>query len=324
MQITILLISGFILLIVGAEVLVRSASRFAAIMGMTPLVIGLTVVALGTSSPELAISIQSALSDSSDLAVGNAVGSNILNTLLILGICSLVLPLAIKSQVVKIDVPFMVVATVTLLVVAWDGMLSRLEGIGFIVSLLLYIGFQVAMSRKQTRLERERVLEQTGAFDEVPTGFGKLTLYVLAVILGLGILAAGCTLFVDGSVRLAKLIGMSELIIGLTVVSVGTSLPELVTCLIASYKGEREMAVGSIVGSNLFNILGVLGVTAIITPQGLAVPSQALYLDIPVAIFAVVICLPIFFTGAVISRREGAVMMGLYLVYVTYLILRAG
>ncbi len=330
MIIALQLIAGFILLIVGAEVLVRGASRLAALFGMTPLVIGLTVVALGTSSPEFAVSLQSALSDSSDLAVGNAVGSNTMNVLLILGLSSMVLPLNVKRQVVRIDVPFMILATVALYLIAQDGNISTLEGAAFFGSLIGYIVFSIVNARRQTRAEKAEADKLIGELEDVAemenqssSRFTIISLQLSMVLVGLVTLGLGCRLFVDGSVELATLLGLSELVIGLTVVSIGTSLPELVTTLIACMKGERDLAVGNIVGSNLFNILGVLGLTSIVAPGGLPVPDQATSFDIPVTLGAAIILLPIFFAGGRIYRWEGALLFTLYLCYVTYLVMNA-
>jgi len=326
---------GFALLIVGAEVLVRGAVRLAALLGMTPLVIGLTVVAFGTSSPELAVSLQSAFAGSAELAVGNAVGSNTLNILLILGLSATVFPLTVQRQVIRLDVPVMIGVTFALLMIGWDGRISRIEGISMVVFLSCYISFLIKISRRETKQAREAAVlaaaelaaEGNGDQDEAELEIGsQLALFLtqcLLVIAGLLILGFGCRLFVNGSVELARLLGVSELMIGLTVVSIGTSLPELVTTVIASVRNQREMAVGNIVGSNLFNILCVLGVTASVSPEALPVPPQALAFDIPVTLAAAIICLPIFFTKMEISRWEGVLMLVLYITYVSYLVMSA-
>ncbi|MGI9519018.1 MAG: calcium/sodium antiporter [Pirellulaceae bacterium] len=327
MIIAIQLMAGFILLIIGAEFLVRGAGELALLFGMTPLVIGLTVVALGTSSPEFAVSIQSAMAGKADLAVGNAVGSNTLNVLLILGLSAMIIPLSVRSQVVKLDVPVMVAATIVLLLVANDGEISRIEGICFLVALSCYLIYLIRIGRREALQEQAAYLQESperiiSEEDRIPTRH-KIALQVGLVVGGLILLAVGCRLFVFGSSSLARVLGVSELIIGLTVVSVGTSLPELVTCVIASIRGQRDMAVGNIVGSNLFNILGVLGLTSVIAEGGLPVASQAIGFDIPVTLAAAVICLPIFFTDAEISRWEGGLMFVLYLCYAAYLVLSA-
>ena len=335
MIIALQILFGFAFLIVGAEVLVRGAVRLAALLGMTPLVIGLTVVAFGTSSPELAVSLQSAFAGSAELAVGNAVGSNTLNILLILGLSATVFPLAVQRQVIRLDVPVMIGVTIGLLLIGWDGRISRVEVIAMVVFLSCCISFLIKISRAETKRAREAAeiaatemaANDGGADEPDESEAGSAWILFLTqcglVLAGLLILGLGCRLFVDGSVELARLLGVSELMIGLTVVSIGTSLPELVTTVIASFRNQREMAVGNIVGSNLFNILCVLGVTASVSPEALPVPMQALRFDIPVTLGAAVICLPIFFTKMEISRWEGVLMLVLYLAYISYLVMSA-
>lgn len=316
-------------MIVGSEVMLRGASNLAALMGMTPLVIGLTVVAFGTSSPELAVSIQSVFAGSPDLAVGNAVGSNTLNILLVLGLSAMILPLTVKSQVVKLDVPVMVGATVALWLVCRDGDLSRLEGIGFVSALAIYISLLIWIARRETRMKREATRAEMSEDDVLAlmeTGTGRKSGYAshfAQVVAGLVVLGVGCRIFVIGSVDLAKTMGVSELVIGLTVVSIGTSLPELVTTVVACFRGQRDIAIGNIVGSNLFNILCVLGITASVAPEALPVEPQAMNFDIPVTLAAACICLPIFFSGMEISRWEGLVMFLLYGAYLTYVLMHA-
>lgn len=329
MLIALQILGGFALLIVGSEVLVRGASNLAALLGMTPLVIGLTVVAFGTSSPELAVSIQSVFEGKADLAVGNAVGSNILNVLLVLGLSSLVVPLTVKSQVVKFDVPLMIGATLALLLVTLDGSLSRIEGISFVAVLIAYITILIRKARRETKQEKADAMSklpesEAMALMEADVANPKATgIYFALLVGGLIILGVGCSLFVDGSVALAKVIGVSELVIGLTVMSVGTSLPELVTTVVAVLRGERDMAVGNIVGSNMFNILCVLGITSSIAPDSIPVKAEVLHLHLPVALASAVICLPIFFTKWEISRWEGALMLVLYSAYMTYMLMQA-
>jgi len=344
MEIALLIIGGFVLLVAGAEVLVRGASRLALVLGMTPLVVGLTVVALGTSSPEIAICIESGITGASDLAVGNAVGSNTMNLLVVLGLCAIVSPLSVKSQIVKVDVPLLIVVTgVLLLLVAFDRNLSRWEGIAFLVFLAGYIGLQIRGGRRETLRERERKAREQAAarptagelpvdletenfsrLVDLPTGLppvsrGSVVVCILMVIGGLLGLTYGSQLFVDGSIKLARLLGISELIIGLTIVSVGTSLPELITCLVATVRGEKDIAVGNIIGSNMSNILAVLGSTAAVT-GGIPVPDQSIYVDIPVTFFALILCFPIIVTGNKINRWEGSLMLGSYVAYLAWLI----
>lgn len=324
MDIIFQLLAGFVLLLVGAEVLVRGASRLAAAIGMSQLVIGLTVVALGTSAPEFAVSLQSALSGSVDLAIGNAVGSNILNTLLILGISALVIPLAVSKDVMRVDFPVMLIATAGLYYLAMDGVLSLIDGLILFSTMVAYLTWLVWCSERRRRKRKRddaRAINAAGEIQaETPKTLLSVVFNLVLVVVGLGLLIYGCDLFVDACVKTARTLGVSELMIGLTIVSLGTSLPELLTCLVAALRGHRDIAVGNVVGSNLFNILGVLGLTAIVANNGLPVAAAAISFDIPVAIGAVLLCIPVFITGWKISRKEGALMVACYAAYIIYLI----
>lgn len=309
-------IAGLLLLIGGAEVLVRGASRLAAAFGISPLVVGLTVVAFGTSSPELAVSIKAVVSDQGGVSIGNVVGSNIFNVLFILGLSALVTPLVVAQQLVKLDVPLMILLSVLVLVLGLDGVYSRVEGLILFGGLIIYIAFLLVQSRK----------ESPAVLEEYDREFGeqKLSspwLNLVMVVVGLGLLMLGSNWFVDSAIIIARYFGVSDAIIGLTIVAVGTSLPEVVTSVIASLRGERDIAVGNIVGSNLFNIMGVLGLASLVAPAGLNVPDAVLHFDIPVMIVVAFACLPVFFTGSEISRWEGAVLLAYYVGYTLYLVL---
>lgn len=310
-----LAVVGVALLVFGADLLVRGASGLAFAAGITPLVIGLTVVAAGTSAPELAVSLQGALSGQPDLAIGNVVGSNLANILLILGASALIAPLTVSRQLVRIDVPLMIVASVVMMILADDGRVSRLDG-------MLLFGGLVAYLVLQVRLGRRGALEVPAADVPAPARGGRAGQIALLVV-GLGLLVLGARWLVSGAVAVAQAMGVSELVIGLTVVAVGTSLPEIATSLLATFRGEREMAVGNVVGSNLFNILGILGICAIAAPGGIPVAHAAGAFDIPVMLAATVACLPIAFTGYVIARWEGFVFLAYYVAYVVYAIMAA-
>ena len=305
-------------LIAGGEVLIRSSSKLAAAVGISPLVIGLTVVALATSAPELAVVVQSALRDKADLAIGNAVGSNILNVLFVLGVSALVAPVIVTSRLILWDVPLMIGASILLLLLSLDGRLGRADGALLFGLLLAYVTWTIRESRK-ARLAV--MAEYAGKYG--PNRRNVMGLQVVLLVLGLALLVVGAHLTVDGSVVIAKALGASELIIGLTVIAVGTSLPEVVTSIVASYRGEREIAVGNVIGSNMFNILGVLGVGSAIAQGGIAVTANAIRFDMPVMIVVAIVCLPIFFVDSRISRWEGGLFFGYYLVYVVYLFLDA-
>ena len=249
MIIALQILAGFVMLIVGAELLVRGSSRLAALLGMTPLVIGLTVVAFGTSSPELAVSLDSVFDDKAGVAVGNAIGSNILNVLLILGLSAAAVPLLVKPQVVFFDVPILIGVTIALILQCMDGQLSRMDGVMMFSTLVIYIIVLIKIARRETKADRlaqhQQMLDdgdEAGAQELLESN--KLTASTLfsnlgIAAIGLLILGFGGNLFVGGSVSLAKIMGVSDLMIGLTVISIGTSLPELITTLVAAAKGER-------------------------------------------------------------------------------------
>jgi len=314
-----LLLLGLALLLVGAEMLVRGASRLALATGMSPLVIGLTVVAFGTSTPELAVSIGAANSGAPDIALGNVVGSNITNVLLILGVSALIAPLIVARQLIRVDVPIMLGVSVLALVLALDGGIGRVDGA---ILAALLVGYTLL----QVRLGRSDPAAGDTALDTVngpPRGTRAWVMNVALVGGGLALLILGANWLVDSATLIARQFGLSELVIGLTVVAVGTSMPEIATSIIATIRGQRDLAVGNVVGSNIFNLLGVLGLAAVISPTGIPVSPAAVNFDIPVMIATAVACLPIFFTGHSIQRWEGAVFLGYYVAYTAYLLLDA-
>ncbi|MCU0290773.1 MAG: calcium/sodium antiporter [Thermoanaerobaculaceae bacterium] len=315
-----LLGSGFLLLVVGAEGLVRGAVRLAAASGISSLVIGLTVVAFGTSAPELAVSVGAGLGGQADIAVGNVVGSNILNVLLILGLSALIVPLTVARQLVRLDVPVMIGVSLLTWLLALNGRLGRLEGALLATGLVVYVVWSIRVSRRQS----EAVPEGTdAAVRRGPLPWSWWVASAALTVGGLAVLVVGARLMVDGAVALARGLGVSELIIGLTVIAAGTSLPEVATSVMAALRGERDIAVGNVVGSNIFNLLGVLGLTAMVSPRGIGVAPAALGFDLPVMLAVAVACLPVFLTGFTISRAEGALLLGYYVAYVTYLSLHA-
>lgn len=309
-----MLMAGLVLLVLGAEWLVRGASQLAIRAGISPLAIGLTVVAYGTSTPELAVSVNAALSGQADIAVGNVVGSNICNVLLILGVSALAAPLIVSSQLVRLDVPLMIAVSLGTIGLAIDGNVSRMDGLILLAAAIGYTVLQLVLARR----------ESSKAVDvDVVAPAGSVIASILFIVIGLGLLMLGAQWMVGSAVTIAKWWGVSELVIGLTVVAVGTSLPELMTSVVASLRGQRDIAVGNIVGSNLFNLTAVLGAAAAISPSGVAVAAETLRFDLPVMTAVAVICLPIFFTGSSIARWEGALLLAYYVAYVTYLVLAA-
>jgi len=311
---------GFVLLVAGAEGFVRGAAKLAAVIGLSPLVIGLTVVSYGTSAPELAVSLQASLQGQADIALGNVVGSNIFNILMTLGIAALIVPLTVAQQLIRLDVPIMIGVTALMLMFAVDGNLGRFDGIVLLVGSVVYTAFLVLQSRKESDTEVQA--EYAKEYAPISKPSWQLAAKNSAILLiGLTILVVGANLLVTGATSIAESFGISQLIIGLTIVAIGTSLPELATSLVACYRGERDIAVGNVVGSNIFNILTILGVTATLT--GVPVSNAAIRFDIPVMLAVAVASLPIFYTGNRISRWEGMLFISYYVAYTAYLALNA-
>jgi cation:H+ antiporter len=312
-----LLVLGFAGLLLGAELLVRAAVRLSFAMGLSPLVVGLTVVAFGTSAPEMAATIVASTQGRSDLAFGNVLGSNTFNVLFILGLSAAITPLVVAQKLVRIDVPLMIGMALIVSALALDGRIARFEGMILLVGLIAYIVFAIRRSpaespevqeayerqlRRKKRRTRWRLLADAGWF-----------------LLGLGLLVGGSRAVVAGAVALARALGISELLVGLTVIAVGTSLPEVATSLLAALRGHRDIAAGNVIGSNIFNLLGVLGLAGVLAPKGVVVSRVALTVDLPVMLAACVACLPIFVTGYRISRGEGVLLFAHYMTYATFL-----
>ena len=314
----VLFLVGVVILVLGAELLVRGASRLAVANGIPPLVVGMTVVAYGTSSPELAIGVGSALAGQTELALGNVVGSNIANILLVIGISALLAPMAVSRRLVRTDIPVMIGITLALVILSLDHNLGRVEGLALVLAAVVFTVWSIRQGRKERR---------TGGEDESATAVGGGTRWQLIqvgyVIVGLAMLIAGSQLVVDGAVWLAGALGASEIIIGLTVVAIGTSLPEVVTSIIASIRGRIDLALGNIIGSNILNILAVLGAAAAASPDGVNVATAVLNFDFPVMTIVAIVCLPVFFTDHFVTRWEGGLFLGYYVAYLVYLVLNA-
>lgn len=307
-----MLLGGLALLLAGANALVRGATHLARAIGISPLVVGLTIVAFGTSSPELAIATSSAISGNGALAIGNVVGSNIANVLLILGLAAVIAPLIVKKRLIRIDVPIMIVLSLLMYLMASNGSIERWEGIVLFTIAVVYTTFLILQSKKKEASVKRP--EKT----KHPIRTWRDVLFILA---GLAMLILGSKLLVEGAMNIAKALEVSELIVGLTVVAIGTSAPEIATTVTAAIKGEREMAIGGVIGSNIYNILLVLGISSSVAPSPLPVPASALAFDIPVMIAVAVACLPIFFVGFKIMRWEGALFLIYYVAYTLYLVL---
>ncbi len=301
---------GFTLLGLGAEFLVRGAAKIARGIGVSSLVVGLTIVAFGTSLPELMVSIKAAIIGNSDICIANVVGSNTFNVLFILGICALVKPLAVSHQLIKIDVPVMIFSSILLFLLASDGKINFLEG--FIMAFIL-VNYTVIIIKKSKSEEESPIKIET-----------KYWVKNLSLILGgFVLLALGADYLVNGAIELARLLGVDDAVIGLTIVAAGTSLPELATSFVATLKGERDIAIGNIIGSNIFNILFILGASSMFSAKGLIVSPDILHYDIPVTIGVALLCYPVFVWGKIISRSEGFLFLASYVAYTIFLILKA-
>ena len=314
-------VAGLIILVLGAEILIRGASRLAAAVGVTPLVIGLTVVAFGTSSPELAVNLQAAAIGDTSIGLGNILGSSIFNILVILGITAIISPLKVAQQLVRLDIPVMIGVSILAYLVSLDGRISRLEGFFLAIGLVVYILFLLKKCPDECQAVKDEYAQEfgTGPLKGARAWLNNIGL----VVAGLVMLTLGSQWLVNGAEYLAQALGLSQLIIGITIVALGTSLPEVATSVIAALRGERDIAAGNAIGSNIFNILSVLGLTSLVSPKGIFVPMPALTFDFPVMIAVAVAAMPIFFTGNVISRWEGWLLLGYYVTYALYLILDA-
>lgn len=314
----ILILIGLALLVAGAELLVKGASHLANRLGLPPLAIGLTVVAFATSTPELMVALETTFSGRPDIAVGTAVGSNIFNVLFVLGLAALVAPIVVSSHLLRLDVPLMIFVSTLFYYRCQDRVISQLEGLLFFVGLAIYTGAMLYFGHREHVGRRAPSPPQKSAAPHAP-------LVRSLVFMGAGfiLIALGSHWLVEGGVQVAQWMRVSDMIIALTLVAVGTSLPELVMSVVASARGERDIAVGGLVGSNIFNLLGVLGLTALLTPGGLPVAPVLIAFDIPVMVAVAIVCLPIFFTGGEIARWEGALLLVYYLIYAIYLVLAA-
>ena len=326
MFVTILLfIAGLAALIFGAELFLKAVDHFGLKWGVSPLIMGLTVVAFATGAPELAISLKAALNGSADLVLGNIIGSNIANILLILGITALIAPISITGRIVRVDVPIVIAASATLYFLARDGELSTFDGVVLLLGLAAY-SFYTFIHIKNSRKQGEED-DEIFDYDEDPEDLAKGSWFYIKniglLLIGLALIVFGSDWMVDSAVAIATVLGMSELVIGLTIVSIGTSLPEVATSLSAARKGKADIAVANVLGSNLYNILLTLGLTLVIAPNVLDVSPQAIALDLPFMVAVSLGCIPIFIAGFNLTRSDGFVFLLYYTTYLAYLVLLA-
>lgn len=312
---------GMLLLVAGGETLLRGAVGLATLLRLTPAVIGLTVVAAGTSVPELAVSMIAAAKGSTEIAVANVVGSNIFNILAILGLAALIRPLVLSGNAIRLEYPVMALVTLLCVVACSDGEISRLDAGLFVLIHVTFTAFMVRLVRQQ--MSQSELHNLQGEVEELAKTVARPArawVSVALVVVGVALLGAGAQSTVSGAVSLARIIGLSERVIGLTIVAAGTGLPEVVTSLVSSYRGRDDVAIGNVMGSNLFNILGILGLSGLASP--LPVPAGIIQSDNWWMLGITVLLFPIIFTERRITRLEGAVLLGIYGAYLAFLLAR--
>jgi cation:H+ antiporter len=307
------LLAGLVLLFFGAEWLVRGSSRLALRAGVAPLVVGLTIVAFGTSAPELVVSTKAAYTGQGGIAIGNVVGSNIFNIAVILGLSAMIRPLVVQAQLVRFDMPVMIGVSLVCWWLLSDGMLVRWEAGLLFAGIVAYTGWNIVMARRE---KTAAVLDEFAAAAPSVAQAGSSGKDVLLIIGGLVMLVAGSRFLVDASIQMARMWGVSEAVIGLTIVAAGTSLPELATSVIAAFRKQDDIAIGNVVGSNVFNILGILGVSGLVRPLDAAGLSK---MDFSVMLLLAVLLWPLMQTGMRINRMEGALLMAGYGAYLAWL-----
>lgn len=323
-------VAGLVALAFGAEVMVRGGAQMASRLGISPIVVGLTVVSIGTSLPELAVGVTAAAEGSGTLAVGNIAGTNAVNLLFILGLSALLRPLAIRHRTLRLDLPAMAVAAVLFWVLSLDGTLSRADGV---ILLCAAIAYTVVVVRSARSESRDFVDEYAYAYQGEPAGdqrpptrepelpdTGSLVRHFAMTVVGITIVVVGAEWLVDGAVGFAREFGVSDALIGLTIVAIGTSAPELVTTIVSTVRGERDIAIGNLLGSSVFNIVLILGATCLVPAHGLHLTSSLVWIDIPVMVAATLILIPIFFSGRRVHRAEGGAMVVAYLAYLTFVL----
>ncbi len=307
---------GLALLLGGAEILLRAATRLAALSGMRPIIIGLAVVALGTSAPELAIALTAASEARTELVVGNIVGTNIFNLSFILGMSALLYPLSLHSLSLRFDLPVILGSSLMLLGLSLDGALSGLDGLMLLAVGLVYTLIRIDLGRRESRATRRAYIAEFGktATGIPPRGlkqhrFKELARQLTLLVIGIILLFIGAEWLLESSIRLARSIGVTETVIGLTVLAIGTSLPELATTLIATWRGERDVAIGNLMGSSLYNVLAILALASLAAESSLIVDREILQRDLPVMIGISLVCLLAFFGKHTLSRPEGALLV---------------
>lgn len=315
-----LCIAGLAVLVLGAELVVRGGTQVAVRFGISPVIIGLTIVAVGTSAPELAVGIDSVLTGNGDLAIGNIAGTNIVNILLILGLSALMKPLTLRAETLWLDLPMIVAASLALLVMAMDGQLTRIDGAILVGTSLAYTAAIVHIAQRENSAVKISMAKAHHDAAHQPHNRSLLS-SAFALMAGILVIVAGAEWLVEGAVDLARIWGVSEAFIGLTIVAIGTSSPELATTVIATLKGQRDIAVGNLLGSSVYNILFILGVTCIVPSEPVPVARSLITIDLPVMLAVALLCIPVFHSGRQVSRVEGGCFIGVYATYLGYLVI---
>ncbi len=319
-----LVIGGLVGLIAGAELVVRYGSLLARRLGIPPMIIGLTVVSIGTSAPELAVGIDAMKVNAGSLAVGNIAGTNIVNLLLILGLCAALRPIDFERRTLVLDLPGMAIVALLVYVLSLDGALQTWEGIPLVIAAVAYTVLLGWWTRRESATAAGDLTASVAVEARVtaPAEYarGRGWWFGLLLVVGIGIIVVGADALVRGSVELARLVGVSDAFIGLTVVAIGTSAPELVTALVSTFRGDRDIAVGNLIGSSVYNLTLILGVPVLVANGSGPIEDLLLHIDLPIMVAVCLMCVPLFLTGRRLSRAEGTLMVAGYAVYLGYLL----
>lgn len=312
---------GLIIITVGAELLLRGASKIAALFGIQPIVIGLTVVSIGTSLPELAVGLTAIKDGAADMAIGNIAGTNLVNMLLILGLSATIRPLPLHIKAIKFEMLVMIFTAFLLLILCLDGFLSFIDGLIMFLLGIVYLILIIRNSKKESKAIQKQYNEEYQPEAITANNINAWLINSTFLIIGIAGTIWGADLLVSGAILIAKSLGMSDAIIGLTIIAIGTSAPELVTTLVATYKNDRDVAVGNLLGSSITNILIILSLTVLFIPGGINVNKDILWFDLPLSALVALACYPVFKSDQKVSRAEGLVFISTYLIYILFLLI---
>lgn len=317
----IVFLGGLVIVVLGAEVLLRNTTHIATMLGIRPIIIGLTIVSIGTSTPELAVGITAAMEGKGPLAVGNIAGTNILNILFILGLSAAIRPLPIRMQSIKLDVPVMIGAAAALILMSMDGLLTQTEGALLVLAAAVYTVLLIRESHHESPATKKAFTDEFRA-ENAPLNRRRARFAWNSVLLiaGMALTVLGADLLVAGAANIARTYGVSDAFIGLTIVAIGTSAPELATTLVSTIRNDRDIAIGNLIGSSIYNILVILGLTMLVSPGGIEVGRDILWIDLPLAAVVAAVCLPVFKSDGMVSRREGIAFVAAYLAYLAVLV----